>query len=988
LKYIGLIIIALVAAAGLVAGTGPGHAVANVYTVNSTYGGPIPPATTPPATDFDTSDNVCETESGNGVCTLRAAIEQANSPTSAGLDTIAFNIPTTDPGYNSITQTFHIQPSSALPVIGDPVIIDGRTQPEFTVLERPVIELSGLTSGSLVDGLHITAGNSTVRGLIINKFGITDGSDGIELQGGGNNLIEGNFIGVDVNGIVTDPNSFVSGDEFGNNGSGIFINGSADNAIGGTRPTPGISCFGATNPCNLISGNHQGTPLSAHGIEISGAGATGNVIKGNFIGVDFGGPESGYLCLEGSPGFPGPVQDDDNDGAINDGCPQVGPAAESGTQCGANASDNDGDGVINDGCPAVFGTRKSIGNKGDGVNITGVTNNTVGGGAAGDGNVITSNQASGVRIFGGPEAGTACLNASDNDADGAVNDGCPMAGGTAESGSQCANNTNDDSADDSLVNDGCPAVAVANGNRLEGNLIGPGSDGQSIPGGRAIVGVIVDGAPGNFVGTVGGARNVVSGNGDGIQIQGAGATGNFVQNNYVGTDVTGASDLGNAFSGVIVSSSASNNTVGGTDPGARNVISGNDQHGLEVNSGATGNLVQGNYIGTNAAGNAELPNGASGGRGISISGAPGNTIGGSAAARNVISGNSGYGIDILGSGADSNVVQSNYIGTNAAGTAPVGNRQAGVYVDGAPNTIVGGTTPALRNVISGNGQASVLVAAPGVVINGAGATGTKVRGNFIGTDSTGSAALANLATGVLIIGASNNTVGGTAGTTPGGPCTGACNVISGNGIHGIEIDTAAGTGNVVLGNYIGLNVSGGAGLGNAGDGVFISDASANTIGGTATSSANVISANGQAGVHILNLGAGASANLVQGNYIGTDAGGGLDRGNAQHGVWIDGAPNNVIGGTTTAARNVISGNNGTGVTIQGGGASGNLVRGNRIGTDAAGTAALGNTSGGTRISGNASSNSVGGAAAGAGNTIANNGAGGGNRLRYRQLGAL
>src|SRR5207237_1478838 len=137
-------------------------------------------------------------------------------------------------------------PSSALPVIGDPVIIDGRTQSEFTVLERPVIELSGLSSGSLVDGLHITAGNSTVRGLIINKFGITDGRDGIELQGDGNNIIEGNFIGVDVNGIVTDPNNLVSGDEFGNHGSGIVVNGSANNTIGATWPAPGISCFGTT----------------------------------------------------------------------------------------------------------------------------------------------------------------------------------------------------------------------------------------------------------------------------------------------------------------------------------------------------------------------------------------------------------------------------------------------------------------------------------------------------------------------------------------------------------------------------------------------------------------------------------------------------------------------------------------------------------------------------------------------------------------------
>jgi titin len=72
------------------------------------------------------------------------------------------------------------------------------------------------------------------------------------------------------------------------------------------------------------------------------------------------------------------------------------------------------------------------------------------------------------------------------------------------------------------------------------------------------------------------------------------------------------------------------------------------------------------------------------------------------------------------------------------------------------------------------------------------------------------------------------------------------------------------------------------------------------------------------------------------------------------------------------ARNVISGN-GTGVFIQNGGATGNVVQGNRIGTDATGTGALGNSNDGVRIGGNASSNSVGGSAAGAGNTIAHNG---------------
>jgi hypothetical protein len=975
LKYPGLIIIALVAiTAGLVLAATPAHAA--TFTVNTTYGG-SPAPLDPPATDFDPSDGICETGQGNGICTLRAAIEQANSPTSLGHDTIAFNIPNTDPNYDSVTSTFLIQTSSALPVIADPVTLDGRTQPEFSSVGRPVIELNGLFAGSLVDGLRITAGGSgsTIRGLVIVKFGITNNSDGIEIQGGGNNTIEGNFIGVDVNGIVTDPDPFSGGDEYGNLGSGIFINGSSGNTIGGARP--GVSCAGVTNSCNLIAGGGRGNSAfnDAHGIEISGTNSTGNVIKGNIIGLDVGDAESGYLCLDlEAP----PVFDDDNDLVANDGCPQVGASAESGADCTDTVNDDPGDDtVVNDGCPVITGARKDLGNEGNGIAISGgASNNTFGGAAPGEGNVITSNDfvgGGGVLITGGPEAGTACTNNTDNDGDLAVNDGCPQVGATAESGAQCTNSTNDDSLDDSLINDGCPGVQVSTGNLFEGNFIGTRSDGLAIPpppASKQLHGMLIDGAPGNLIGNTGGSVNVISGNLTGLQIQGAGATGNVVRRSHIGLEVNGGYELGNLASGLVIVNGASNNTVGGTTAGARNVISGNDNHGVEINSStSTGNMVQGNYIGTDAAGTSEVPNGlpagGSSGRGIRINGAPANTVGGSSAARNVISGNIKYGIEVFGAGANGNIVRSNYIGTNPTALNPVGNREAGVYVDGAPGTVIGGTDPDHSNVISGNGQASVLVVAQGIVLTGTGATGTQIQGNFIGTTVNGTAALSNLGIGVLIIGAPNNTIGGTAAD--------AGNVISGNGIHGVEIDAAGASGNAVQGNHIGIDVSGSVGLGNAGDGIFISNAPGNSVGGTAAGAGNVVSSNGQAGVHV--LGAGGSANTVQGNFIGTDTAGNVDRGNSQHGIWIDGSPNNIVGGTSAAARNVISGNNATGITIQDPGATGNFVRGNRIGTNAAGSAPLGNTSDGVRIGGNASTNSVGGTPTGAGNTIAFNGSG-------------
>ena len=180
-------------------------------------------------------------------------------------------------------------------------------------------------------------------------------------------------------------------------------------------------------------------------------------------------------------------------------------------------------------------------------------------------------------------------------------------------------------------------------------------------------------------------------------------------------------------------------------------------------------------------------------------------------------------------------------------------------MDGAPNTIIGGTSTDHRNIISGNGQASVLVVAQGIVLTGAAAqSGTQVQGNFIGTECQRNGGPEQLGYRRAGNRRPNNTIGGTV--------TGARNVISGNGIHGVEIDTAGATGNAIQGNHIGMDISGNVGLGNAGDGVFISNSPSNIVGGTVTAAANVISANGQAGVHI--LGIGASANTVQGNLSG------------------------------------------------------------------------------------------------------------------------
>ena len=205
----------------------------------------------------------------------------------------------------------------------------------------------------------------------------------------------------------------------------------------------------------------------------------------------------------------------------------------------------------------------------------------------------------------------------------------------------------------------------------------------------------------------------------------------------------------------------------------------------------------------------------------------------------------------------------------------------------------------------------------------------------------------------------------------GGSAAAARNIISGNAV-GISIFNNA-AGNSVLGNLIGTDASGNFALGNV-NGIQIGNGSSgNSVGGTAPGTRNIISGNSHFGVVIA---ASATGNSVLGNLIGTDASGSFAVGNAFPGIRIGtGASGNSVGGTAPGARNIISGNE-FGVVI-GESGTGNSVLGNFIGTDASGNFAVGNTVGGIQILSGASGNSVGGAA-GAGNIIAFNGGAGVN----------
>ena len=465
--------------------------------------------------------------------------------------------------------------------------------------------------------------------------------------------------------------------------------------------------------------------------------------------------------------------------------------------------------------------------------------------------------------------------------------------------------------------------------------------------------------------------NVISAiNGPGVLVTGSTTKDNQLVGNLIGTSPDGSGSVANQGDGVQITGGANYNTVGGTAAGQGNVISGNVRNGVEISgAGATYNVVEGNIIGLDPSGqSSEIPNGMNG---VEIDGgATYNTIGGtSVAARNIISGNSADGVMITDSGTSYNVLNDDYIGTTKNGLSAydvygnrVGNVLDGVVVQNAANyNTIGGSVSYSGNLASGN------------QLNGIGLNDvsyTSIEDNSIGTDCNGATGLGVQQFGIIVRSSSAyNTIGGTTSIDR--------NLISGNTSSGVVIGNSTGASdpgtknNLVEGNYIGTTGSGTHAIGNGWDGVIIEDgATLNKVGGTTSGARNVISGNAANGISIND----ATDNLVEGDYIGTDESGENSMANLGNGVVLDNVANhNTIGGTSTAARNVISGNAENGVEMINSGTNDNLVEGDYIGTDAAGLNAVGNDQDGVYIDGSATGNTIGGTASGAGNTIAWNG---------------
>jgi|SRR5579884_1030485 len=460
-----------------------------------------------------------------------------------------------------------------------------------------------------------------------------------------------------------------------------------------------------------------------------------------------------------------------------------------------------------------------------------------------------------------------------------------------------------------LENSGTVVLESAAGNTVQGNLLGVDATGtaglESDPSMHGM-GIDVFSSPNNTI-----EDNVISDVYGAVLIGDASladtaSSGNTIRGNLVGTDITGKTAIPNVVG--ITDFYASGVVIGGPDPGDGNVVAaGSSTYAAiwvagESGARADGAVVEGNLVGTTLDGTAALGNS---GPGVLLQGTTGSLV-----KDNLVSGNDGDGIQLT-TGASGATVAGNKVGTNAAGTAALGNYGSGIYVDSSPDNLIGGTGAADANLVSGNGHSSQFNSA-GIWLTGSSASGNQVEGNEIGTNAAGDAALPNVWAGVITVNAPNTAIG----------APGAGNLISGNGSAGVWLFGSGSTGEHVMGNQLGTNASGTSAVPNGGDGVFVQGASGATVGGTAAGAGNLISGNDSNGVDVQ-----ADGTTVQGNLIGTDASGSSPIPNTHKGVYVAGS-NNLVGGTDAGAANTIAFNLDHGVDVISG--SGDSIFANSI----------------------------------------------------------
>jgi hypothetical protein len=558
---------------------------------------------------------VVTTTADTNVCgTLRYAINAANV---AG-GTVTFEIAEPVPHV--------IIPATHLPAVTSGVVIDATTDPHWALGGgQPVVQISGANLSSDRVGLNLTGTGSAIRGIEFNGFvaGPFHTSAAVVLGGGGNHtvtsshfgMIVPNYTGIHVTSssnviggtavgdgntvggagqdqgiwIQSGANNRIEGNLVGNNGVTAFGNGVGIRISGGTATIVGGAASGARN---VISGNTVGVLL---------VGGTATEIRGNYVGLNAAGT-----------------------GAIpnNEGITAYNVVQNTVIQANWIAGNSQwGIDLQRSGAlPAVANTQilsntiglntagAALANGGGGVRLTGTEGTVLG--APGAGNTISGNNGPGVVVnlplsapvivsrpviranyIGTDQAGTL---ARRNRFEGIVLRAAATVGGTAAgdgnliSGNGVA----------PLSGTGVLVLPGSNGSAIQGNIIGLGVTGAPL--GNGYSGITVYDAAANVTigGTVAGARNVISGNpSSGIAIYPGGTTAPSsitIQGNHIGTDVAGTGPAGNGAWGVAIDGTSI--VVGGLGAGEGNLIAHNAAGGVQVASATAGVSILSNSI--------------------------------------------------------------------------------------------------------------------------------------------------------------------------------------------------------------------------------------------------------------------------------------------------------------------------------------------------------------------------------------------------------
>lgn len=833
------------------------------------------------------------------VATLNAA-EQAQvvgTPTNADTDTIAFNIPGS--GVQSIST------ATALPAITDPAIIDGYTQPGASantlVVGSDAVLLIEVFSTTNQTGLVLSGGGSTVRGLVLNRF-----FDAVSIVSN-NNVVEGNFIGIGPDGATDRDNQF----------SGVRVTAGADNLIGGISPATrnvlgGRSFFSGNYTAQIAIGKPSGAASSV----------VNTTIRGNYIGTNAAGTAPVSTAVFRKAGI-----------SIGDGVNTIigGSDADDGSLDGVvharNIISGNGNGIIAE----VFNNGPNSGYLMDGLTIQG---NIVGLNATGTG--VVAGQGNGI-FAGEPQRSTNLL----------------LGGTAAGAGNVISGN----------VSGGF--VGGARITNIQGNFVGTDVTGTLDFGNGDIQGptgnnhgLNVQVGPNSQVtigGTTAASRNLVSGNADmGIRATDGSRTSSFViQGNFIGTQIDGVSPLGNGTSGMLVDAKA---TIGGTAAGAGNVIAFNS--GLGVGVPITPNASSG-YVAVAVLANSIYSNG---NLGIdqNVTGVSLNDLGDIDTNLN----NNGQNFPVL---TGVNAVGGNTVISGRLNSTPNDTFRIEFFYNdvrdpsgyGEGQLFLGFTDV---NTDSNGNVSFVSPTVPGVIPAGRFVTATATK---ISTSETSefSFALASLiVTNTLDSGigslrqaiTSANTFvnfdrDGVAGNDV-DPITFA---IPGVGVQtitplsalptiseAVSIDgytqTGASSNTLTVGSNAMLLIElNGASAGGSANGLTLGGASGSTVRGL------VVNRFGGSGIELV-----SGNHVVEGNYLGVDPSGTIERSNLQAGVYVTAGANNRIGGTTPQARNVLAGNGSNTGTAQivvgraGTTPAGTVVRGNYVGVNAAGTAAV------------------------------------------------